>query len=134
MSARLEPVKWAEGLPRLDELPSFGRQLERTFVELESFVRTPAFQSLVMELQKLPPSARASFTRKVVLDPAELEKRGVYLPRGMIIQCSRFGDRRPNLFCVKKFVRPGLNLNITFSPKVRGRKRERPKQKPNEDA
>jgi hypothetical protein len=46
-----------------------------------------------------------------------LAKRGVERPPDLLIQRSAFGDRRPTLFCVKKWLPPDMfweNVNITF--------------------
>lgn len=110
---------WGTGLPPIEELPKFGRELEHGFEEVLAFIATAPFQSVLTELRALPVRSRHHFVGKIVLNERQLKKRGVCLPSGIIIQKSRFGDRRPNLFCVKKYVRPGLNVNITFAPNVR---------------
>jgi len=120
MSPREESgATWGVGLPSVKELPKFGRELRQGFRQVVGFIDTPAFQSLLTELRALPVASRHRFVRNVVLDDKELKKRGIRLPSEMIMQRSRFGDRRRNLFCVKKYIRPGLNVNVTFAPDVR---------------
>jgi len=57
--------------------------------------------------------------QEVLLDAALLRERGVHVPEGILIQRSAFGDRRPTLFCVKKYLPKKFhsaweNVNLTF--------------------
>ncbi|SFV37031.1 hypothetical protein [Hyphomicrobium facile] len=87
--------------------------------ELIEFATTPAFQSMYFELMSLPTKDRFAFVLDVVLSPEERRRRGVEPPDGILIQTSAFGDRRPTLFVIKKFLPQRYhtaweNLNITF--------------------
>jgi hypothetical protein len=93
--------------------------MRQTYDELIEFVTQPAFQAVYNELRKLPATERPAFVNKVLLRPEELERRGVRVPPGILIQTSAFGDRRPTLFAVKKFLRVEFhdaweNVNLTF--------------------
>lgn len=103
---------------------SFGRAeleaaMRSTYDELIAFVSQPSFRAIHAEMYALPPSERPSFVNRVLLNPAELERRGVTIPLGVLIQTSAFGDRRPTLFAVKKFLPERFhaaweNVNLTF--------------------
>jgi hypothetical protein len=87
--------------------------------ELIAFVTQPAFQAVYKELRELSATERPAFVNNVLLRPEELERRGVRLPPGILIQTSAFGDRRPTLFAVKKFLPEKFhdaweNVNLTF--------------------
>ncbi|RST13001.1 hypothetical protein E2C00_16670 [Streptomyces sp. WAC05374] len=103
----------------------FGREelsavMRRTYDELIEFVTTPEFQAVHDELMELQESERPEFVQRVLLDPEELRSRGVMVPSGILIQMSAFGDRRPTLYAVKKFLpekyhRAWENVNLTFN-------------------
>src|SRR5262245_38113954 len=78
--------------------------MRQTYDELIAFVTQPAFQAVYKELRALPVTERPAFVNKVLLRPEELERRGVRVPPKILIQTSAFGDRRPTLFAVKKFL------------------------------
>jgi hypothetical protein len=93
--------------------------MRQTYDELIAFVTQPAFQAVYKELWELPATERPTFVNKVLLRPEELEKRGVRVPPEILIQTSAFGDRRPTLFAVKKFLPAKFhdaweNVNLTF--------------------
>lgn len=93
--------------------------MRQTYDELIAFVTTPAFSAIYAELMSLPREDRPSFIARVLLQPESLRERGVNVPDGILIQTSAFGDRRPTLFVVKKFLPPEFhgaweNVNITF--------------------
>lgn len=93
--------------------------MRQTYAELIAFVTQPAFAAVYNELWSLPWQERPGFVRRVVLQPAELKRRGVEIPKGILIQASAFGDRRPTLFAVKKFLPKKFhnaweNVNLTF--------------------
>lgn len=90
-----------------------------TYDELIDFVTTPEFVSIMTELGNLDAQARPVFVFSVLLDKEELAKRGIQVPDGVLVQRSAFGDRRPTLFCVKKFLPEKFanvwqNVNLTF--------------------
>jgi hypothetical protein len=93
--------------------------MREAYDELIDFVTTPAFKAIHEELMSLPRQDRPTFVASVFLRPEELAKRGVRVPDGILIQTSAFGDRRPTLFAVKKFLPSRYhgaweNVNITF--------------------
>jgi len=87
--------------------------------ELLAFVSTPSFRALYKELMELAPQDRPEFVTNVLLRRDELERRQVTIPDGILIQTSAFGDRRPTLFAVKKFLPQKYhgaweNANLSF--------------------
>lgn len=99
-----------------DELSAVMRT---TYDELIDFVTTDAFKALMLEMGRLPHTHRPQFVASVLLDKRELAVRGITAPEGVLIQRSAFGDRRPTLFVVKKFLPSQYtdvwqNVNITF--------------------
>ncbi len=93
--------------------------MRQTYDELIAFVTQPAFQAVYKELRELPATERAEFVNKVLLRSEELARRGVRVHPGILIQTSAFGDRRPTLFAVKKFLPVKFhdaweNVNLTF--------------------
>jgi len=87
--------------------------------EIIDFVTSDAFKAVYNELMSLSPMQRPKFVVEVLLNDSELAKRGVERPPDLLIQRSAFGDRRPTLFCVKKWLPPECrvfweNVNITF--------------------
>jgi hypothetical protein len=107
-------------LPTTDEL---YRTMRASYDELIAFVTTPNFQRLHAALYALPERERPRYVEEVFLNPERLRANGVVVPEGILIQRSSFGDRRPTLFCVKKYLPPDLqvfwqNVNITFDNDV----------------
>ncbi len=102
----------------------FGREelaevMRKNYDDIIDFVTQPAFKAIYEELMRLPQNKRPAFVVDVLLQPDELARRGVVVPEGILIQISAFGDRRPTLFAVKKFLpakyhRAWENVNITF--------------------
>lgn len=89
------------------------------YAEIIEFVTTPEFRSAMEEMTSLLPEERPNFVYDVLLNDDELAKRGIRRPNGLLIQRSAFGDRRPTLFVVKKFLPEKYknvwqNVNITF--------------------
>lgn len=81
------------------------------------FVVSEPFQFLLAELRFTPFDQRPRFVLDVVLDRAEREERGVFVPENMLIQRSTFHDGRPTLFCVSamtKLAEPWRKLTYTF--------------------
>jgi hypothetical protein len=100
-----------------EELSSVMR---KNYDEIISFITQPSFQSVFAEMMSLNPTKRPIFVDQVLLDSQELKKRGVIVPDGILIQMSAFGDRRPTLFVVKKFLpekyrKAWENVNYTFN-------------------
>lgn len=93
--------------------------MRRTYDELIEFVSTLEFSELMLEMGALSTAERVAFVSAVILKPQELAIRGVVAPEGVLIQRSAFGDRRPTLFVVKKFLPEKYknvwqNVNLTF--------------------
>jgi hypothetical protein len=117
-----------ENYPGLD----FGRDelsavMRKTYDEIIGFITTPAFKNFHAELTSLPPKDRPAFVASVILQPEERANRGIVVPDGILIQTSAFGDRRPTLFAVKKFLPLKYhgaweNVNWTFGNEYEGKK------------
>jgi hypothetical protein len=89
------------------------------YAKIIDFVTSPSFKALMLEMSAMSHTERPGFVADVLLDDAELARRGVVVPEGILIQRSAFGDRRPTLFAVKHFLPEGFNdvwqnVNITF--------------------
>ena len=82
--------------------------------EIGEFVTLPEFRDLLDELEATPYEQRPAFVQRVLLQPEELEARGVDVPEGMTIQRSSFGDDRPTLFCVSKML-PDERRKVTIT-------------------
>lgn len=111
-------AQWArlKGPPLTEkEIAELRKDMLAAWWEIYDFCSTQQFRELLAEMRSKPPQAQRYFVRRVILDRNELAKRSIRVPKGLLIQRSKFGDRRRNLFCVKKYVRPGINSNITFS-------------------
>ncbi len=88
--------------------------------DIIEFITQSGFQKTFAEMMQLPPTERPEFVDRVWLDRQELEARGITVPDGILIQTSAFGDRRPTLFVVKKFLPEKYhvaweNVNWTFN-------------------
>lgn len=99
--------------------PELAAAMRETYNELIEFVTTPAFKAVMAEFGELNSTERPAFVMSVLLNKEELARRGVIAPEGLLIQRSAFGDRRPTLFCVKKFLPEKYkdvwqNVNLTF--------------------
>ncbi|MEI9994468.1 MAG: hypothetical protein WDM91_07730 [Rhizomicrobium sp.] len=102
----------------------YGREelaavMRRTYADIIDFVTTPAFKSVMAEMGRLPLAERPGFVVSVLLQEDALRARGVFVPEGLLLQRSAFGDRRPTLFVVKKYLPEKYanvwqNMNITF--------------------
>jgi hypothetical protein len=107
----------AESLPITSE--ELYRVMRQAYDDIIGFVSTPAFRQVCSELYSLTETDRPRYVREVLLDQDRLKEKGVEVPEGLLIQRSAFGDRRPTLFCVKKFIPERFhmywqNVNITF--------------------
>lgn len=99
-----------------DELSAAMRQ---AYDELIAFITTPQFKLFHQQLMELGPAARPAFVAATLFDNEELARREIVVPDGVLIQTSAFGDRRPTLFAVKKFLPERFhgaweNVNWTF--------------------
>lgn len=93
--------------------------MKKGYSELLNFACKPEFQAMLDELYSLAPHERPAFVNSVILNPSQMAKRGLKPPCDILIQKSSFGDRRPTLFCIKKYIDERLqthwqNVNITF--------------------
>ncbi len=115
MTAQSQPYDGLDFSP--DELQGV---MKAYYDDLCKFMITPEFQTVYNELMSLPPKQRPAYVMDVLLDPEELARRGVSVPPGILIQTSAFGDRRPTLFVLKKFLpekfhKAWENVNWTFN-------------------
>ena len=107
--------------PGLDfDRAELSKVMEESYSDILGFILQPAFQKTFAEMMSLQPKLRPAFVSEVWLVPQELERRGLRAPSGVLIQTSAFGDRRPTLFVVKKFLpekyhRAWENVNWTFN-------------------
>lgn len=83
---------------------------------IADFVQSEPFRILLSELYDQPAKERPKFVEQVILNEAELARRGVQVPQGLIIQRSAFKDQRPTLFCVtEKTPKGSLWEKTTFT-------------------
>jgi hypothetical protein len=107
--------------PKLDfDRDELSQAMREGYDDLIEFITRPAFQAIYAELMALPAKDRPGFVSSVLLNSDELAARGLDVPDGILIQTSAFGDRRPTLFAVKKFLpkkfhKAWENVNWTFS-------------------
>lgn len=80
------------------------RALSDAVAELTEFTETPQFQRMLAEMDALSFEERDLFVRQHLLAPQELERRGLTPPEGIVIQRSSFGDGRPTVFAVVKYL------------------------------
>lgn len=97
-----------------------SKVMRENYDELIEFIIQPNFQKLHGELMALPPQERPKFVVDIIINHEALAQRGITVPEGILIQTSAFGDRRPTLFAVKKFLPKKYhgaweNVNWTFS-------------------
>jgi len=88
--------------------------VERCLTDIKTFVETPQFEALVSELRRTPQDFRLKFVEEVILRGAELTRREIRVPDGMLIQKSAFADGRPTLFCVSKYL-PDRRRKVTIT-------------------
>lgn len=93
--------------------------MSQAYAELTELISSSAFRAAYREMRALPPGERPRFVREVFLDSSERKRRGIHVASGILVQTSTFGDRRPTLFVVKKFLPEKFhaaweNVNITF--------------------
>lgn len=106
--------------PGLDfDRKELARVMRENWDDLIAFAITPAFNAVYAELMGLPEQERPAYVTRVLLRRDELETRGVVVPDGILIQVSAFGDRRPTLFAIKKYLPAKYrgaweNVNLTF--------------------
>lgn len=96
--------------------------MRKTYDELIEFVTTDNFKSVLDELYGLPEIQRPNYVNSIILNKDKLLERGVDVPEDILIQRSSFGDLRPTLFVVKKYLPDEYkiaweNVNLTFDQK-----------------
>jgi hypothetical protein len=106
--------------PRLHTVNSdfdcqWEQKLAAAMAELREFVETPQFQRVLAEMDGLSFADQDRFIRRHLLEPAELARLGITPPEGIVIQRSRFGDARPTVFAVVKYLPEDYRkVTITF--------------------
>ena len=97
--------------------PDLARWTADSLEAIGHYTSTPAFQRMYAELRTMSSAEQVSFVRNVLLDPDELEKRGLTPPEGIVLQRSEFGDQRFTAFCVAKTLPEGAHwhrVTVTF--------------------
>ena len=94
--------------------------MRSNYDDLLEFFYSDAFQEVYASMKAMSAEDRNRFVKEVLIDPDRLrEETGIEIPEGVLIQRSAFGDRRPTVFCLKKFLperfhRVWENTNLTF--------------------
>jgi hypothetical protein len=97
--------------------PDLARWMADSLEVIGHYTSTSAFQHMYAELRTMSPAEQVSFVHDVLLDPNELERRGLTPPDGIVIQRSEFGDQRFTAFCVAKALPEGTRwhrVTVTF--------------------
>ena len=93
--------------------------MRNAYDSLINFVTIDAFKTPMEDLGTLHPIHRPKFVFDVLLSDEALAARGIKRPENILIQISAFGDPRPTIFVVKRFLSEEFsnvwqNVNITF--------------------
>jgi hypothetical protein len=93
--------------------------MRKTYDEIIDFIVEPKFKAIIDELYRLPANRQPVYVKDVLLNLSELNRRDIEVPKDILIQRSSFGDNRPTLFVVKKYLPAEYqfaweNVNITF--------------------
>ena len=93
--------------------------MQNAYDSLIDFVTADAFKSLMEDLGALHPIHRPKFVFDLLPSDKDLAARGIKRPENILIQRSAFGDPRPTIFVVKRFLPDEFsnvwqNVNITF--------------------
>lgn len=99
---------------------------KQAYDEIIQFVTTPEFKSAYKELMALEVNDRPEYVVNVVLNDNELQNKGINRPKNLFIFRTAFGDRRPTLFCIKKWLSRDLkvvweNVNLIFDNNSEGK-------------
>ena len=94
--------------------------MKEYYSDIVNFITQPTFQNLFYEMMCLEPKERPEYVNQVWLNKELLIKKGMVFTEDILIQVSAFGDRRPTLFVVKKFLpekyhKAWENVNWTFN-------------------
>jgi len=105
--------------PTMVDIARLHRESKQGYEEIIQFVKSPEFNSIYKELMGLSSHDQPEFVVNVLLNDMELQNRGVNRPNNLFIMRTAFGDERPTLFCVKKWLSRDLNIfwenvNINF--------------------
>lgn len=95
----------------------FTRRLADGLETLKEYMNSEPFQRMLDEARPLDRAGRDLFVRSVLLNDAELARRGATPPEGVVVQRSEFGDHRPTWFCLSKFLPDGTmwkRVTLTF--------------------
>lgn len=106
--------------PTMADIARLHRESKQGYDEIIKFVTSPEFNSIYNELINLSSHDQPEFVVNVLLNDLELQNRGINRPKNLFIMRTAFGDRRPALFCVKKWLSRDLNIfwenvNINFA-------------------
>ena len=116
----MQPAEKPHGYQGLSyDRPALQAAMRKAYDSLIDFVTTDAFKTLMEDLGALHPIHRPKFVFDVLLSDKALAARGIKRPENILIQRSAFGDRRPTIFVVKRFLPEEFsnvwqNVNITF--------------------
>src|SRR4051794_18442083 len=93
--------------------------MQSAYRDLIELACSQPFERLLDDLYALAPWERPQFVNQVILSGKALAQRGIHIPSDILVVRSSFGDRRPTLFCIKKYLPPALqshwqNVNLTF--------------------
>ncbi|WP_433890220.1 hypothetical protein [Streptomyces sp. CA-111067] len=97
--------------------PELARWMSDGLRAIGQYTAAEPFQQMYRAMASMTWDEKATFVRTVLLDPEELERRGLTPPDGIRIQRSEFGDRRPTVFCVSRALPEGAlwkRVTITF--------------------
>lgn len=93
--------------------------MRSAYDELIDFIIDTTFKDVIEDMYKRPESERPGYVTDKIMNPEYLRSRGIKVPKDILIQRSSFGDGRPTLFVVKKYLEENdrdiwENVNITF--------------------
>jgi hypothetical protein len=97
--------------------PELTRWMADGLRAIAEYTSSERFRRMYDAMEGMSFEAKCHFVRTVLLNPAELERRGLTPPAGVRIQRSEFGDRRPTVFCVTQALPEGAQwkrMTITF--------------------
>ncbi|MFC4031849.1 hypothetical protein ACFO3J_10195 [Streptomyces polygonati] len=97
--------------------PELSRWMSEGLRAIGEYAATEPFQRMYREMSAMSMEDKAHFVRTVLLNPEELDRRGLTPPEGIRIQRSEFGDQRPTVFCVSQALPEGAlwkRITITY--------------------
>jgi hypothetical protein len=97
------------------DMETLGGWMRDALTDIHCYVTSDAFRAVLGEMNELDTlEQKDQYVRHVLLDPAELSKRGISPPDGIEVQRSAFGDARPTTFCVVKHL-PDTRRKVTIT-------------------